>query len=135
MNEEESILNDNSAADEPVDYTELIEQEAFIGDTPYETIIEGIQDQFRNYISTEDRENYVNIFYNQLQNSYKAIDDEEEHPQELRDALEKIHTNFVTEMNELFNRRLMLHFTCIEEEDIDYDELEYEFRLASQCSR
>lgn len=118
-----------SYADMNTDYSDLIKDEAFIGDIPYANIIEGIQNQFINYIGTDDHTNYVETFYKQIHDSYNEIDDEEEHPVETREALDQILTNFVSTLGALFERRLSITLMDLEAESFDQDDLEYEITV------
>lgn len=113
------------------DYSELIEQEAFLGDTPYPTIIEGIKEQFDDYIGTEDRTDYVDTFFTQLATSYETAenDDEEDHKQEIREALDRIRDDFIDTFAEQLRSRLMITITAIEDEERDYDSIESTIRL------
>lgn len=123
-------MNDISSSDEPVDYSEIIEREAFLGEVPFDNIIDGIKEQFSNYIGTEDKTNYVDIFYEQIHASYNAVnnDVEEEHPAEIREALDKLLGQFVSTMKELFEQRLTISITGLEGEEVDQDEIEFELR-------
>lgn len=125
-------MNDSSQGEEVVDYSELIANESFLGEYPFDSIIEGITDQFTNYIDTDDKINYVDTFYEQIHASYKAIssDDGEEHPVERREALDNILDKFVATMQDLFNKRLSLTITALESEVVDQDELEHVIREA-----
>lgn len=112
------------------DYSELIEQEAFIGEVPYPTIVEGIQGQFDDYIGTEDRTDYVDIFFTQLENSYKAAEEDEEeiHQQEIREALDRIRDDFIDTIAEQLQTRLTISISAIESEERDYDAIEWAVR-------
>ena len=119
-------LDDLSENDEPMEYTELIMNSAFIGTYPIDTILESITEQFKDYIGTEDRTNYVDIFYRQLHESYKVADDEEEgHPVEIKDVLEWVYGRFVDTMQSLIEQRLGL---SIDEQITDEETLEYIFK-------
>lgn len=118
---------DNSmTGDEPIDYMQFIEANAFIGDTPYGVIKESITTQFEDYINLEDTTNYVELFYQQIHASYAAIDDEEEiHKDEVREIVDSIQADFVTFMKGLFERRLAIALMDIESETLDYDNIEF----------
>lgn len=126
---EEDVPEDNTVAmaDMPNDYTDVIQDNAFIGEIPFETILEGITNQFNDYINLEDKTNYVEAFYSQIHASYAAIDDEEEHPEEYKEVLDNILSQFVSKMAQLLEQRLCITLSDIEAEDYDMDELEYEF--------
>lgn len=120
------------ADDGVLDYSELIGEEAFIGEVPYDTIIECITKQFEDYITyvhDEDSTDYVDIFYDQLHASREVIenDDEEEHPQEIKEVLDKLETKFVSFMREMFDTRLTIGIMDSGEDssgDVEDDEME-----------
>lgn len=123
-------LGERSEVDETIDYNELIKENAFVGEYPFEVIKEGIINQFNDYINTEDRTNYVEIFYESMQLSYSLIDDEEEHPSEIKEVLSNIEDQFNSLMEELFSKRLTLTFNDIKEDD--ENTREYSTRLLYQ---
>ena len=111
MNEElEPSVDGGSAGDEPIDYSELIENDAFIGEFSFDVLKEYIQDQFNDYIAMDDRTNYVDIYYEQLKRSYAAIeqDEDEIHRDELREVLDNIDNDFNSFIAHLFDQRLSL---------------------------
>lgn len=113
-----------------VDYSQLVLEEAFIGDTPYDTIVNQIEIQFNDYIQMEDTTNYVDTFYNQLHASYEAVntDEEENHRQEILEALDRIQQEFIQFISDLFEQRLTISIMMLEAEDINYDDLEFILR-------
>lgn len=126
-------VQDLSYADQPTDYSEMVEEDIFLGDTPYDVIIEGITNQFNDYINISDPTNYVDIFYNQLNASYESInsDEEEDHPIEKIEALDRIYEKFLNEINDLFKLRLTLVIIDLDDGEIsssDKDELEFIIR-------
>lgn len=122
-------INQLSEADQPIDYTELIAEDVFVGEYPFDTILEGITEQFSSYMSTEDRTDYVDIFYRQYAESITLINDpEEEHPSEKTDALHKIVETFTNHMKNLFEERLALVIMVMEEETTDENEIEMVIR-------
>lgn len=123
-------LNNQSMSDETVDYSDIIRSEAFLGEYPFSVILEGIRDQFEDYMNTEDITNYVDIFYDQLNNSYIEVknDKSEEYSDEIIEALDNIHYEFINFMNDIINSRLTISIACIENEEYDYEELEIVFR-------
>lgn len=127
--EKENAAVELSTADTPITYSDNIRETAFIGDTPFEAIIEGIETQFNDYISMEDKTNYVDLFYDQLHASYEAAtSDTETFQDEIKEILDDINQKFIDKMVELFKNRLTLSITDIESESINLDELEYIFR-------
>ena len=123
-------VNEQSMAEIPTNYTDVIKDSAFIGEVPFDTIMEGIENQFDDYINIEDKTNYVDIFYCQLDNSYKAVTDNTETFQdELLETLDGIYQKFIDKMNELFNTRLTLTISDIEDEIINKtDDIEFTIR-------
>lgn len=119
-----------SMADRQIDISEAMERDAFLGDTPLEKILEGIETQFDDYINMDDTTNLVDIFYEQLAKSRDAVDsdDEEEYPQEIKDALDRIYDKFIAFMVKQFSERLTITITCVEDEDVDPDDLEFIIR-------
>lgn len=126
FNEESS----ESTADWIGDYAEMIEQDAFEGDFPLDTIIEGITNQFNDYINMEDRTNYVDVFYTQMYKSRESVRqyDGHEHPNETMEALDKTYTTFITALTELFRERLTLTITDIEDGTLESPDNEFVFR-------
>lgn len=126
----ENPLDDQSLADQPLDYSEIIEQEAFLGNIPFDAIIEGLEAQFADYVNIEDTTNFVDVFYDQLHASLAAVtdDESEEHPVEIKEALDRIHQRFIDFMVKKFDERLTLTIMMVEDEDIDYDDLEFIIR-------
>lgn len=124
----ESSLIEPSEDNQTIDYTELIKDSAFLGEYPYSVIIEGLEEQFSDYIHLEDdNTNYVDVFYNQLHASYEAImnDDAEEHPEEKKSVLDSILNRFIDKMADLFNKRLTITFMDIDGGMHNYDDIEY----------
>ena len=121
----------NSMSDAPLDYTEIIEKDAFKGDMPFDVIKECILNQFQNYIHLDDTTNYVEIFYNQLHQSYEAMEDEEEiHKEEIREVLNDILSQFYAFMHKEFESRLTLTLMDIENEEVNQDDIEYAITAA-----
>lgn len=131
--ESSGILNDTSSTVQTIDYNELVKESAFIGDYPFDVIIEGLEEQFSDYLHLEDdNTDYVDVFYDQLQASLDAIDqdEEEEHPEEKREVLMDLQNKFIDKVSELFNRRLTITFMPIEEDTRNYEDIEYAIRIA-----
>lgn len=121
-----SVYIDQDNRDYNPDYTDIIKDAAFLGEYPFDSILEGITNQFENYISTEDRTDYVDIFYEQWTESVEeAMVDYEDHPQEKKDVLFKYYNIFIDTIYELFKKRLFITINPIDEETfIDQDDLE-----------
>lgn len=123
MEDEIEDASGNSLADEAVSYTGYIQEDAFVGEYPFDVIIEGIRNQFANYIATEDRTDYVDIFYNQLRNSYNLVE-EEDFPDDVRDALDSYLDQFLAVIQELFSAKLTLTLRDLDGETQDRDAAE-----------
>ena len=75
--EEEIQANEVSYADIPTDHIGLIQDSVFVGEFPLEVILEGLRNQFSNYIGTDDRTDYVDAFYKQYESSCQVAESEE----------------------------------------------------------
>lgn len=121
-------LNDQielpSNAESTIDYSELVEEDTFIGDTPFSTILDGLNEQFKDYINLEDNTDYVDIFYTQMEASINAImnNELEDHVQEKLDILKKLDQTFTDTIADLFKIRLTITIIPIENEDPDDDD-------------
>lgn len=120
---QDELTNDNSYADEPVDYTGYIEDSALVGEYPFNVIVEGIRNQFSNYISTEDRTNYVEIFYNQYHTSYELAEDEN-FIDDIKEAIDGYLDKFLALMRELFYNRLTITINALDGEATDASSIE-----------
>lgn len=111
-----------------IDYAEMIADSAYICTYPIHAILDGIKEHFDDYINIEDDINYVDIFYDQWHYSREvALSDEKEmHRNDILEALENIHQNFLEHIKELFKTRLTITITDLEDdvpddpEDIEY---------------
>ena len=121
-----SVYTDSDNRDYNPDYTDLMKDAAFLGEYSFDSILDGITDQFENYISTEDRTDYVDIFYNQWRDSVEeAMQDYEDHPQEKKEILFENYNTFIDTIHRLFRHRLNMNITVLDEETpIDEDDLE-----------
>lgn len=100
---------DDTELDEPIPTEEVVTVNAFVGQIPYDVLMEGINNQFTDYIGLEDKTNYVEIFYKQWNESYSSAEDEyEEHPSEVKDYLDDLKEQFTLNMQSLFNTKLAL---------------------------
>ena len=126
-------MSGNNSIDESestIQYTHLIQERAFLGVYPFATILEGIQKQFQDYINMGDANNYVDIFFSQLQDSFDAVNnnDAEDHPVEIREVLNNIYGNFIDNVKLLFNDRLNISIIDIEDDNIHDPDLEFVIR-------
>lgn len=116
---------------EPHNYVEIVSDNIFIGDYPLEEILNGLTEQFTDYINLEDTTNYVDIFYVQWEKSIAALEEDngEYHVQDLKEALDNIKDKFLDKINELFERRLTITILAVDDESTpDIDELEIVIR-------
>lgn len=125
-NATDMIDSGDIASSQIIGYSELMRDSYFLGEYPLDTIIEGIRDQFSDYINMEDDTDYVDIFYTQIHMSFKAVEsaEDEGRPREIIDALNNILDVFIDEMTRLFSLRLTISISMVEEGDIDQDQLE-----------
>lgn len=128
VSEENNYIDESSLADQPVDYTEYISDGVFVGEYPLDVIIEGLTNQFSNYIATDDRTDYVDIFYNQYKASLDLIE-EQDFPDDAKDALEGFLNKFLATMQNLFYTKLTLTIMDLEGEEVDHNSIEDTIRL------
>lgn len=110
-----------------MDYSEMVSDNIFIGDYPLNEILDALDDQFSSYMTTEDRTNYVDIFYDQYKASVEAAinDDNDFHLQEILEKLNSMKDRFVDKIFRLFEDRLTITITAVDDESTpDVDELE-----------
>ena len=124
-------LSDNDDFNGIIAYGETIAESAFIAEMPFKEIINGLVEQFRDYINIEDTTNYVDIFYNQFNNSIKAVmnNDEEDHPQEILEVLDNMKSKFIETIFDLFETRLTITIITVDDPLTEEDECEYVIRL------
>lgn len=123
--------SENTDGSGSIDYSELISDSAFVGDYPFAVIMEGISEQFKDYINVEDTNDYVDIFYDQMEISYDyAKAEDEDHPQEIMEALDKLKEKFVAEIFDLFKSKLTISINVIDDETTEEDEVEIAIRNA-----
>lgn len=106
------------------DYSRIMPEVYFIGEIPFLTIIQNITEQFDDYINTEDHMNYVSVFYQQLDDSYKVLnDDSVEYPDEIKNSLDIINSKFIDHILNLFESRLFININDIE--DVSAEDLSF----------
>lgn len=125
-NEQASVFEEQSYADQAMDYNDLIKESVFKGETPFQVIIEGLTEQFDDYINVEDRTNYVDVFFNQYHDSVNAIltEDADDHPEERKEILDGILNEFISTIGNLFTVRLAIVITPIDEGSTNIDDIE-----------
>lgn len=118
-------LPEPSNAEVAASYQDTIRSSVFIGEMPFESIMESIEAQFNDYVGTDDTTDYVFMFYNNLDSSYTIGTSDELFAAEHIELLDNIHDEFVTQMNELFNKRIGISIVDIDNENLsNREELE-----------
>jgi len=126
---DEEQPTDQSMAEVPASHMDLVAPTAFIGTVSLENIMEGIENQFTDYIKLEDDTNYVDVFYDQLHASYEAAKGENDVFQEdTIEALDTIQQTFIDKMSQLFETRLTLTIADIDGESVDLNDIEFIIR-------
>lgn len=127
-----SIDDVNDDEELSADYSDIISRSAFLGEYPFDSIIEGIKGQFQDYIGTKDQLDYVDIFYDQMKASMDELksDVSEEHPQEILEALTRLKDQFVSTVFELFESYLTVTIKTVDDESTEEDEVEVAIRIA-----
>lgn len=99
---------DNNPDDGVVDTVQLARDVVFVGD--FDDITASIIHQFENYISTEDRTNYIDIFIEDLNESYRRLNDGEIDIDydDATEALDIMFQEFIGIVRSLISRRLAL---------------------------
>lgn len=118
-----------------MDYSEMVSDNIFIGDYPFNEILEAIDNQFSSYMTIEDKTNYVDIFYVQYKASVVAAeeDDNDFHLQEILEKLSSMKDQFIDKIFRLFEDRLTITITAVDDESTpDIDELELVIRQLYQ---
>lgn len=125
----ETEMMNPSYAEQTMDYTDLISESVFIGEYPPETIHEGLQDQFENYLSTDDHVNYVDVFFKQYRESIQTIENNpDDHPEERREVLSTILDEFLILIRDLFSQRLNITIILLDDESNNVDDIEVVLR-------
>ncbi len=112
------------------DYTDIIRESAFAGPYPIEAILDGLHEQFQDYINISDTNNYVDIFYNQLAISYEAAEanERELYVKEVKEAIDDKYVQFISTIKKLFDTRLTITISALEDEKIYDNDLEATIR-------
>ena len=108
------------------DFSELIQESSFLGTLPFEAILEGINEQFCDYINLKDRTNYVAEFFRQMESSQDAIEasSDEESLDDFRQALDVKYRSFIGTIQFLFKSRLTITLDMIEQGNIYLEEVQ-----------
>lgn len=113
---------------QPHVYSEIIRDAVFVGDVPFETIKEYITTQFEDYINMEDTTDYVDVFYSQWLDSMNNVSTDDQNQDDMFNVLEDIKNEFVSFMEDLFQKRLSISISVIDNEDTEEDEIEIALR-------
>ena len=121
--------NDMSNLSTYRDLNDIMRERVFLGDVPYDSIIDGLKYQFDNYLNLEDRSDYVDIYYTQRGMSLSGIrnDDFEEDADILSDIMDNIHLNFIDIIKELFSLKFQIGIPEIEKNPYS-DDAEFTIR-------
>ena len=122
----ENVNNTNIDQNEEGVITDL-RSIAFRGEYPLDVILEGIEKQFNDYINIEDKNDYMDIFYDQLEASREDVLDEV-NADLLLEALDKVYDQTISFIYDLFHRRFTISISTIESEEYNKDEIEFIFR-------
>lgn len=100
----------------------MTRERAWLGEYTVDSLTELIDGQFSDYIGVEDRNNYVAIFYEQVDTSRRGVYDEEGKV-ELNEAIDNIVEEFVAFMMNRFSMRFNIHLTDYESGNFTYGEI------------
>lgn len=121
--EYDEYLNEHDAV---INFDEYNEESVFLGEYPFEVILEGITSQFENYIGNEDTTNYVEIFYVQYHESIDYLNgDDIDNPDLKKEILYRRLDEFISKIAELFEVRLNISIADIDKGDLNLDKVEY----------
>lgn len=110
------------------DLSDLLEQSAYVGEYPFDTIMEGINTQFEDYINMEDTTNYVDIFYNQWNDSKQITEEGPDDTEEIMNVLNQMKDKFVSKLTQLFEEVLTITIMAVDDETTEEDEVEIVMR-------
>jgi len=105
---DEQVINDSTS----------IAEQAFVGDHPLITIIDGTRQQFSNYMSQDaDQTNYLEIFYDQLAHSYQVLEERHDlvRSQDMKESLATTYDQFVDLLGTLISEYLGIGIVDLEE--------------------
>jgi len=122
-------IRDSDKEDVLLSFQDVMFERCFVGEVPFKTILESLEMQFNDYINLEDKTNYVDIFYNQLENSYKYVEEDlDMDMDEYNDIFNQIRQEFYDFIYNQFQQRLTLTITGLESEAYDQDRIDYIIR-------
>ena len=104
------------------EYNLMTRKRAWLGEYTLDALKELLDGQFSDYIGVDDRNNYVAIFYEQVDISRRGVYDEEDRT-ELNEAIDNILEEFVAFIMNRFNARFNVHATDYESGNFTYAEI------------
>lgn len=110
------------------DLSDLLEQSAYVGEYPFDSILEAIEEQFEDYINIEDKTNYVDIFYNQWNDSKQIAEEGPDDTEEIMNVLNQMKEKFVSKMSQWFEESLTITIMAVDDETTEEDEVEIVMR-------
>lgn len=110
------------------DLSDLLEQSAYVGEYPFDSILEAIEEQFDDYINIEDTTNYVDIFYNQWNDSVRIAEEGPDDTNEIMNVLNQIKEQFVSKLSQWFEETLTITIMAVDDETTEEDEVEIVLR-------
>jgi len=125
--------NFQSYEDDDEDYLlgfqDVMYERCFVGKVPFKTILESLENQFNDYINLDDKTNYVDIFYSQLEASYKYIEDDiGTDVEDYKNILDRIRQEFYDFISQQFQQRLLVTISELDNDAIDKDKADYIIR-------
>ena len=122
--------NQEEYEEENLNIDSFTEEDVFLGKYPLDVILESIENQFNDYINNDDKVDYVDIFYDQYDNSKKelTLDGNEHMISEKLEILEDMKERFVSKMYNLFDLRLAISIIGVDDETTEEDEIELTIR-------
>lgn len=104
----------------------LIAEECFLGDCPFDTILTGLDHQFRNYMTTDDTEHYLDVFYTQLEASIEDARDQSKFDvDDVLEVLSELEDRFVDHAVKLFETHLNVGLVGYEDGTVDPESCRY----------
>lgn len=126
MNIDQPFAGEPQADTAIADRRSLIAEECFLGQCPFDTILAGLEHQFRNYMTTDDADHYVDIFYTQLDASLEDARDQSKFDvDDVLEVLSDLEDRFVDHMAKLFETHLNVGLAGYEDGTIDPESCRY----------
>ena len=133
---EHPLVNDFEIEDEEyrdedylLGFQDVMYERCFIGDVPFKIILESLETQFNDYINLDDKTNYVDIFYSQLEASYKYIEEDiGTDVDEYKNMLDRIRQEFYDFISQQFQQRLLITIMELDNDAFNKDRADYIIR-------